>query len=438
MAHGATSRKTWNGPWRRRALTVACALSALIAVGSGYAFGYLVYLQVSVDHVEGLDLDDTVPDQPQNILILGSDSRAGLPPEEQEIKGSEDDVPGQRADTIILLRVDPKTGKSTVVHFPRDLRVPISPSGELGKLNTAFEGGAEAMKDTIQDFSGLRIHHYIEVDFSGFQKIVDAMGGVEICVDRPMVDVDAELNLPAAGCYLLGGKGALAFVRARSVDGDLIPDFARIARQQQFLRAVLNKALSPGSIFSLPSLAKAVIDNLAVDEGISVIEINDISRRLRSLGTPDIDFRVVPSVHILLDGISYLEPTDQAAGLFERLRDGRPLGRYGLGLERYTRQFALISVRILDGGGDATTVRTRLSAGGFEVLPTIDAPAGATATRVLFRPGREADAAAVAEFLSSLFTFETAPPIEEASPESIGGADIGIVVGTDFGEPVNA
>jgi LCP family protein required for cell wall assembly len=324
------------------------------------------------------------------------------------------------------------------VHFPRDLRVPISPSGELNKINTAFEGGPQAMIDTIQDFSGLRIHHYIEVDFSGFQKIVDAMGGVEICVDRPMVDVDAELNLPAAGCYLLGGKRALAFVRARSVEGDIVPDFARIARQQQFLRAVLNKALSPGSIFSLPSLARAVIDNLVVDDGISVIEINDISRRLRSLGTPDIDFRVVPSVHILLDGISYLEPTDQAAGLFERLRDGRPLGRYGLGLERYTTQFARISVRVLAAGGDATTVRTRLSGGGFEVLPTIEAPAGDATSRVLYRPGREADAAAVAAFLGSLFNFESVPPIEEVSPDAIGEADIGIVVGSDFGEPVSA
>lgn len=437
MAHGAPSRKTWLGPRRRRALIVACSLSALIAVGSGYAFGYLVYLEASVNRRD-VDLDDTVPNQPQNILILGSDSRAGLPPEEQEIKGSEDDVPGQRADTIILLRVDPTTGKAVVVHFPRDLRVPISPTGELGKLNTAFGGGPQAVVDTLQDFSGLRIHHYIEVDFSGFQKIVDAMGGVEICIDRPMVDVDAELNLPNPGCYVLGGKRALAFVRARSVEGDVIPDFARIARQQQFLRAVLNKALSPGSIFSLPSLARAVIDNLAVDDGISVIEINDISRRLRSLGTPDIDFRVVPSVHILLDGISYLEPTDQATGLFERLRDGRPLGRYGLGLERYTSQFALISVRVLAAGGDATTVRSRLSAGGFEVLPTIDALAGDTTSRVLFRPGREADAAAVAQFLGTLFNFEAAPPIEEASAELIGGADIGIVVGADFGEPVSA
>jgi len=410
---------------------LAGVLSALIALGSTYVFGYLLYLQSSINRADVGLLPDAF-DGPQNILVLGSDSRANLTPEEQAAQGDEGDVPGQRADTIILLHVDPATGKSVVVHFPRDLRVLISGTGEPNKINTAFGGGPRRMIQTIEDYTGLSINHYVEVDFAGFKDIVDAMGGVEICIEQPLVDRVAELYLPEVGCYLLGGKMALAFVRARSVEGDLIPDFSRIARQQQFLRAVLNRT----SIFSLPSVAKAVIDSISVDAGISVTDMYDISKRLGKIGTPDVDFRVVPGTTQSIDGISYVIPyEDRAAQLFARLKDGRPLGRFGLDLP-LTSPHANIQVRVLDAGGDVELVRKRLISGGFDVLPTIQAPAGRTTSGLLFGPDREPAAAVVAGFLGSLFAFESTPVVEPAATGELRDADVGIVVGPDFPEPV--
>jgi LCP family protein required for cell wall assembly len=413
---------------------LAGALSALIALGSTAAFGYLVYLQSSIRRADVDELPEAF-DGPQNILILGSDSRANLTPEEQKQQGSTDDVPGRRADTIILLHVDPRTGRSVVVHFPRDLRVAISETGELDKINTAFEGGPQRMIDTIEDYSGLVINHYVEIDFGGFKDIVDAMGGVEICTSEPLVDPLAELYLPEVGCYLLGGKMALAFVRARSVETDLIPDFSRIARQQQFLRAVLNRT----SIFSLPGVARAVIDNISVDAGISVTDMYDISRRLGKIGTPDVDFRVVPGLPQTIDGISYVvqdaEAAEAAEQLFTRLREGRPLGRFGRDLP-LTEPHANITVRILDAGGDVELVRKRLISGGFEVLPTIPTPPGNTTSGLLYGSGREPAAAVVAQYLGSLFAFETTPPLEAAPKGSLRDAQVGIVVGPDFPEPV--
>jgi LCP family protein required for cell wall assembly len=431
MPQASSVRKPRLRRLRRPAIVLAGVLSALIALGSTYAFGYLWYLQSSLNRAEVDALPDAF-DGPQNILILGSDSRANLTPEEQEAQGSEDDVPGHRADTIILLHVDPKTGKSVVVHFPRDLRVAVAGTGELNKINTAFEGGPQRMIDTIEDFSRLTINHYVELDFAGFKGIVDAMGGVDICIDRPLIDRVAELYLPEVGCYLLGGKMALAFVRARSVEGDLIPDFSRIARQQQFLRAVLNRT----SIFSLPGVARAVIDSISVDPGITVTDMYDISRRLGKIGTPDVDFRVVPGIPQTIGEFSYVVPyTDLAEELFARLQEGRPLGKIGLELP-LTEPHASVKVRVIDAGGDIGLVRARLVSGGFDVLPTIAAPADRTESGILYSKSREPGAALVARYLGSLFAFESPPFVEPAPKGFLQDAHVGVIVGPDFPEPV--
>jgi LCP family protein required for cell wall assembly len=431
MSQASSDRKPLPRRLRRPAIVLAGVLSMLIALGSTYAFGYLLYLQANLNRADTGPLTDAF-DGPQNILILGSDSRANLTPEEQEAQGSQDDVPGQRADTIILLHFDPSTGKSVVVHFPRDLRVVIHGTGELNKINTAFEGGPRRMIETVEAYSGLNINHYVEVDFDGFKDIVDAMGGVDICIDRPLIDRVAELYLPEVGCYLLGGKMALAFVRARGVEGDLIPDFSRIARQQQFLRAVLNRT----SIFSLPGVARAVIDSITVDEGITVTDMYDISKRLGKIGTPDVDFRVVPGIPQTIGEISYVVPySDLAEELFARLREGRPLGKVGLELP-LTQAHAGVKIRVVDAGGDVELVRARLINGGFDVLPTIDAPAGEAGSGILYARSREPAAALVARYLGSLFAFESPPSVEPAAKGFLQEAHVGIVVGPDFPEPV--
>ena len=172
------------------------------------------------------------PREPVNVLLLGSDSRAGLTREERESL-SISPAEGRRSDTIILVHFDPRRGKAVLVHFPRDLRVDIPGRGP-GRINEAFRvGGPRLMIRTVRRFSGLPIHHYVEIDFNGFRRLVDSLGGLRMCVDRPMHDQRAGLQIPRAGCYRFDGNRALAFVRARNVEGDLIPDTSENATGEQ-------------------------------------------------------------------------------------------------------------------------------------------------------------------------------------------------------------
>jgi hypothetical protein len=188
-------------------------------------------------------------------------------------------------------------------------------------------------------------------------------------------------------------------------------------------------------VFRLPGLAKAVIDNISVDEGLDVIEISDIVGKLRGLGTPDVDFRVVPGTVQSIGEISYVVPIDHLAQeLFSRLREGRRLGDVGLELD-LTDLHANVTVRVLDAGGDVALVRERLADGGFEVLPSIDAPSDASST-ILYGPGEESAAGAAASYLAGLFAFEGSPTVAPAPKGSLGDADIGILVSPEFPEPV--
>ncbi|MGH2687054.1 MAG: LCP family protein, partial [Actinomycetota bacterium] len=229
---------------RTPVLIFAGVLCVLISVTSVWAINVIraVELGQVTREVPSIDPWDGV--EPRNVLVLGNDSRAGLSEEQQAAFGSEETVGGERTDTIILLSIDPAREQAVVVHFPRDLRVAI-PGHGTDKINAAFEyGGPDLVVRTVQAFAGLHVHNYMEIDLAGFQKLVNTLDGVKICVDRAMHDPLAGLEIPSAGCYLMDGEQALAFVRARHVEGDLIPDFSRIRRQQQFMRAMMSRVMS--------------------------------------------------------------------------------------------------------------------------------------------------------------------------------------------------
>src|SRR5262249_1573949 len=126
----------------------------------------------------------------QNIcdfLILGSDTRAGLSKGQQTEFGNTQTVAGHRADTIILVRVDPVHNRTVVLSLPRDLLVNI-PGHGMGKINTAFDYGPNTMIKTVKEVTGLPINHYVEINFAGFENLVNALGGVPICTNRPLED----------------------------------------------------------------------------------------------------------------------------------------------------------------------------------------------------------------------------------------------------------
>jgi LCP family protein required for cell wall assembly len=417
-------------PWVLIASGVAAALVSTSAV-----WGINLLLQFDehpTKRVEGLSAESDFASKPRNVLLLGSDTRAGLTPEEQAQFGSEDDLEGERSDTIILLHIDPRRDRAVVLHFPRDLQVRIPDHG-TDKINAAYElGGPSLVVETVRSYTGLPIHNYMEVDLAGFQELVDAVGGVRICIDRPMVDELAGLNLPRAGCYQLDGARALGFVRARHIAGDIVPDFARIARQQQFMRAMLNRLLSFGNLLDQQVLEDAV-SKVTTDERLTGADLVLLGQKLRQLAEEDpsggesLDFRVVPSVPQEIDGVSYVvAEQEEADRLFEAMHEGRPLGDLGLTLAQTLPSPGVIKVRVLGSGEVATQVTRTLRFAGFVVLPAAESPAGFDESQLLYArgagPRRDRLAGYFAENL----------PQTEVEDTVLGQADVAVVVGPDW------
>jgi anionic cell wall polymer biosynthesis LytR-Cps2A-Psr (LCP) family protein len=396
-------------------------------------------------------------DEACNYLILGSDSRAGLSAAEY---GTNEDIGGtNRADTIMLVHTDPRLRKAIVLSFPRDLWVEIPGKGQ-NRINTAFEGGleqggAQLTAQTVANLTGLRIDHYLYVDLNGFRNIVDTLGGVDMCipaynVNTPgwvpatlpggiptqvyvadighIADPNAGLNIEP-GCQRLDGKQALAYVRARHLPCDHIPDFARIGRQQQFLRAVVNQMLQPAMVVKAPSLVSPVLQGLRRDEGFLPSELVYLVGQLRGLGTGAVDFRVVPSVAAWEGEKSVVKMVPTARKIFEAIRDGRPIGGIGTRLVGTPPSEANTTVAVIDArsGGKAVQVQDLLGDAGFDISPGIrgpeEAPEDAQGPAILFRPGGEAFARVVSSYFPNL------PSIES---EALRGAHVAIVVPASY------
>jgi LCP family protein required for cell wall assembly len=418
-------------PGRRvRVILAATAVASLaVALVGGVGFGSLVWAQRQLD--ERSVVSDRDPDTGQkiiggpcvrhacNYLLLGSDSRSGLSHRDQVISGTNADLGGtQRSDTIILIHVDPNQEKATILSFPRDLWVQIPGEG-TDKINSAFEGGVhgggpDRVAKTVENLTGLHINHFLYVDLAGFQGVVDALGGVRMCVPYPMQDPLTGLDI-RAGCQDFDGRTALAFVRTRHQPCDAVPDFARIGRQQQFLRAVLTKLLSPSEVTSLPGLVKPVAENIVKDSDFKILDIVELARQLQGVSTGAADFRAVPGVPKLLhppsfpSGISVVTLTPQARQMFRDLREGRPLGDLGKALEQTPISEANVEATVYDqaSGGKAQEVEKVLAEGGFNVAPGI-VPATQypgkvrRGSAILFGPGDEAQADVVAQYFPNL------------------------------------
>ena len=179
-------------------------------------------------------------------LVVGSDSRQGLTPAQKKQLAT-GDANGGRTDTMMLLHIPRRGhGSPTLVSLPRDSFVPIPGHGS-NKLNAAYAfGGPKLLVQTVENVTGIRIDHYMEIGFDGFAKAVDAVGGVRLCIDKPMKDPKAGLNIPA-GCQVLNSRQALGYVRTRAfATGDL----ERVQHQRQFLGALTDKAVSPGVLLN--------------------------------------------------------------------------------------------------------------------------------------------------------------------------------------------
>jgi LCP family protein required for cell wall assembly len=439
----------------RAAVAVSASLALIIAVGTAAtAYRWYDLRDENVEDFRGAGPSDPVgsrPNEPEtgpcsrracNYLVLGSDSRAGLSPEEQERFGTNQDIGGeQRADTVMLVHTDPNTNQASILSFPRDLWVSIPDRGE-DKINAAFEGGVsgggpQLMADTVAELTGLRIDHFLYVDLAGFQGVVDTLGGVEICPPDYLADpatgrIQDELTALdiEPGCQVMDGATALAFVRTRHLPCDNIPDFSRIGRQQQFLRALFTQMLRPEKVAQAPALVGPVLRNLRRDRGLLPGDLVYLVGQMRGLTTGAAEFRTVPGTAGWEGDLSVVHMAPEAEQLFAAIRRGEPMPE--LALAGVPPSPATIPVAVIDAGsgGTAADVQTMLGNSGFDVSPGIwDAeriPKGIKGTTIVLAPGADAEASVVAAYLPGVKVVESA---------GLRGASVAVVVNGAYDLP---
>ena len=252
--------------------------------------------------------------KPMNILLIGSNTRTGLDPGEAAQFGSSAQVPGARSDVTMILHLDPATGGASLLSIPRDLFVPLpahSMSGTVGKIDAALNDGPDNLIAAITQDLGIPINHYIEINFDGFRRSIDAMGGISMSFPTPLRDTYSGLNVTRIGCQTINGTTALAVVRARHLEYysggrwilDPLSDLARIRRDHTFLRIFVTTAKSQVSNpFRLNALIGALLNQVTVDSGMDLGMFLDLFRRFRHLDpntVPEttLPITVVPNYH---------------------------------------------------------------------------------------------------------------------------------------------
>ncbi|HWD09738.1 MAG TPA: LCP family protein [Actinomycetota bacterium] len=440
IAPGHTGSPRHRGPrrhrWLRRTLTVVAVLVSLLLIAGVAFFAYANYrinqhgraCSACSNAVAG-----GASPAPFNVLVMGSDSRAGLTPAEAKLldPGNENLGSGERADTIALVHVEPAVGKAVVVSIPRDLWVP-APDGGYEKINAYFNDGPNALVAEVSALTGLPIEHYVSIDFTSFGEIDQALGGVSVYFNRPIDDPNSGLHQPK-GCDLLSGAQALAFVRDRDTDSD----FGRIARQRLFVTLMINKILTPGTLLNPVKVANLInlgLSSLDHDSGLTLSGLLSLVKDFHNFSSSDIDFRVLPSYPngALVDGQSVVdESTSEANALLTAIRDGSPLPDYGIqGVSPI--QPAQVPVTVLDDTGNITLARstaTSLRDKGYPVVETGEATSGqaVTQTVVYFTIGNQTPA----QFLQQQqFPAASLQPLPDGDPAYGSPAAI-VVLGPD-------
>lgn len=318
-------------PRRRRRYGMRRFMALLVLLLVGYVVAMVVVATLVWGSINRIDSAPDVADRPAsgsgaNYLLVGTDSREELTDEQRGDFGT-GYTEGSRADTVMLLHV-PDGGDPTLVSLPRDSFVHIRDHGQ-NKLNAAHsQGGPELLVDTVEQNTGLRVDGYLEIGFGGFVGVVDKVGGVNMCLDEPIQDDKAHLDLPA-GCQDLTGPEALGYVRMRYSDPR--GDIGRVERQREFLSALVSKMASPGTVLNpvrFHQVGTATGRSLAMGEDTSMIEAVQMGLAMRavaggkghSLTVPVADANYSTTV-----GSTVLWDEAGAAELFGALREGRPV-----------------------------------------------------------------------------------------------------------------
>ncbi|MEU1184395.1 LCP family protein [Streptomyces sp. NPDC005820] len=345
--HGEDGRRAGRRSTVLRAAGLTLAAALVLGIGTaGWAYWHLN------DNIRSVDIDQALgdnrpaksvttpsatasasasplPTEAVNILVLGSDSRSGA--ENQELGGG--DSSGARSDTAMVVHIDAGRTGATVVSIPRDTLVtrpscPLSSGGTSAvaygvMFNSAYSlGGPVCAVKTVESITNVRMDHYIEVDFSGFAKLVNALGGVTVTTDEDIDDDDSHLHLQA-GTHHLNGKQALALARTRHGIGDG-SDLGRIGLQQKLVKALLEQVASTNLLTSpteLYGVADAITGSLTTDTGLnSLSELMELGQSLQGLTADEVKTVTMPVVTAPSDPNRVIAEEPAASKLWKSLK----------------------------------------------------------------------------------------------------------------------
>jgi LCP family protein required for cell wall assembly len=394
----------------RRRLLVGCSLLlAFLVVATTAGYGYVHYRFGQIRSVKVPGLHKSGGGRPFNLLVVGSDTREGLDDEGGRRYG---DVGGQRNDTTLVVRVEPGRRRVAMLSIPRDLVVPIAGTGGENRINSALTGGPGQLVQTVEQAFGIPVHHYVLVDFDGFQAIVDALGGIDVRFPYPSRDFKSGLQIDAAGCRHLDGATALALARSRyfayQQDGvwhsDPWADLGRIRRQQAFLQALVNAALRKGltNPVRANALAGSLVHEVTKDSALRVADVIRTAAAFRSFSPSKLATYTLPvtvSTDHPLGNVLLLKQPDA-----ERTVDGflgrAPPPAAGSGAAAP----ASIRVTVLNALGTrglAAATAAKLRRAGYRIATVGNAPSTDLArSQIAYAPGRLADAKALAATLT--------------------------------------
>jgi LCP family protein required for cell wall assembly len=473
---------------RRKSMVAGRVITAVIAVLAlaltGGAWQWQSAKNNMLNRISALDpdsrdiLDPNAQFGDENFLIVGVDSRMG---ENVEMgAGTTDEAAGARSDTVMLVNIPANRERVVAVSFPRDLAIepmqcePWDPkTGQYGpitdpespmygadevyteyKLNSAYAvGGPKCLVKVIQKMSGLYINRFMAVDFAGFSKMVDALGGVEVCSTTPLEDYELGTVLPNAGRQRVDGHTALQYVRARQVTTETNGDYGRIKRQQLFLSSLLRSMISKEVFFSLSKLNNVVnmfINDSYVDN-MDTKDLVTLGQSVQGIAAGRITFLTVPTTGYMDEyGNEHLREEDNRA-IFDAIINDDPLPEEKNAdntpvpgtpeshtqtpsqdaapatelVDTITTDPNDITVQVSNSTGEdglGQTAAGELQTHGFNVISPDDYPGPVDTTTVFFSPGNEQAAATVA----SSFPNST---IERAT--NLGDV-VQVVLGSDF------
>ncbi|AWS47568.1 LCP family protein [Streptosporangium sp. 'caverna'] len=372
---------------RRKWLWWLVALVTVVVLAlAGTVAGVYVKLAGNVKHIDVTAADlgrrpAKVAGKAMNVLVVGSDQRGGK-------NAKYGKVPGERTDTIMLAHISPKRDNAMIISFPRDSMVQLpacraqqgllGQQAHVGMINESFNsGGITCTWKTIEALTGIHIDHFVKVDFTGFKGMVDAVGGVDVCIPEAINDKKALLHL-AAGKQTLMGEQALGYVRARYSLGDG-SDIGRIQRQQMFIASMVKKVMSgetltdPAKLFGfLDAATKSVTTDPELTPGV----MKDLASSAQGLAAGQIHFITTPWRYSVIHPgrVEWVQP--QSKQLFRIVATDRAITGSGVKGGEAKVPRSKIQVEVRNGtnrSGLATLAAVQLEERGYHIAKIGDA-----------------------------------------------------------------